>query len=321
MSLKSMSVAVGEMAVSLGGTAEAAVSKRVVFESSGDRLIGDLYLPEDYQDGDRLPVVIVTGAWTTVKEQMARVYAAEMADRGYAAMTFDFRGWGQSEGERRQYEHPERKTQDIVAAAAYLATRPEIDPTRIGGLGICASSGYVADATARSVNIRSLALVAPWLHSREIVEATYGGSDAVSRLIASSRDADTAFEQSGEQRMVPAASVTDDTAIMYQAPYYTERDRGLIPEYINEFNLASWEPWLTYDAIALAPTLAETPVQIVHSEAAAIPEGAHTFCALLAGPRAERWLDDVTQFDFYDDATAVSTASDAVAEHFAKTLQ
>ena len=305
--------------ISSASAAEAATSKRVVFESNGERLVGDLYLPDDYKAGDKLPTIIVTGAWTTVKEQMPARYAAEMADRGYAALAFDFRGWGQSEGEPRQLEDPERKTQDIVAAADYLATRPEVDAARMGGLGICASSGYMTDATIRSPHLRSVALVAPWLHNAEIVNATYGGDEAVAGLIETGREA----EQSSTPRMVPAASMTDDSAIMFEAPYYTEKDRGLIPEYVNEFNLASWEPWLRYDAVSLSSGVNANsiPVQIVHSESAAIPQGAHAFFdAITVDTKNQTWLDGVTQFDFYDAPEAVETASDTVASHFANTL-
>lgn len=300
--------------------AEAASSVRVMFESQGERLVGDLYLPDDYQAGDKLPAVIVTGAWTTVKEQMPARYAAEMADRGYVALAFDFRGWGQSEGDLRQYESPERKTADIVAAANFLATRSEVDAMRIGGLGICASAGYMAEAVATSEHLRSLALVAPWLHDSAIVEATYGGQEVVSTLIGTSREADTRFAASGEQSMVPAAGPEGSDAIMQGAPYYVERDQGAIPEYVNQFYLGSWEPWLTYDALAIAPSLADTPVKIVHSEAAAIPQGAHRFFDALAGDKSELWLDEVTQFDFYQQDEAVTRASDAAAAHFDRTL-
>jgi len=303
------------------GAADAATSKRVVFESNGDRLVGDLYLPDSYKEGDKLPAVIVTGAWTTVKEQMPRTYAAEMADRGYAALVFDFRGWGQSDGDRRQYENPTRKTEDIVAAADYLSARPEVDSARMGGLGICASAGYMAGATAQSKHLRSLALVAPWLHNQEIVNDTYGGADSVASLIAVSQDADAAFETDGTQKMVPAASATDSSAIMYQAPYYTEEDRGFIPEYVNEFNLSSWEPWLTYDAVSIAADLETVPVQIVHSDAAAIPQGARRFYQELQGQKAELWLDETTQFEFYDDPAAIEASADATAKHFADTLK
>ncbi|MGB3456568.1 MAG: CocE/NonD family hydrolase, partial [Litorimonas sp.] len=213
-------------------SADAATSQRVMFDSQGDRLVGDLYLPDDYQPGDTLPAIVVTGAWTTVKEQMSGRYAAEMADRGYAALAFDFRGWGQSEGAPRQLEDPERKTQDIVAAAAFMATLPQVDAARMGGLGICASAGYMTDASVRSPHIRSLALVAPWLHDAGIVDVVYGGAEAVQSLIETGREA------IGETSMIEAASTTNESALMYQVPYYTEADRGAIPEYVNQFNLA-----------------------------------------------------------------------------------
>ncbi|MCQ8186617.1 alpha/beta hydrolase [Parvularcula maris] len=303
------------------GTAEAGMSKRVVFTSNGDRLVGDLYLPDDYREGDKLPAVIVTGAWTTVKEQMPARYASELADRGYAALAFDFRGWGQSEGTPRQLEDPERKTQDIVAAASFLATQPEIDSERLGGLGICASSGYMVDAAARAPEIRSLALVAPWLHDAALVNQVYGGEESVRSLIKTGRDAERGYERTGEEQMALAASSTDESAIMFQAPYYTQAEVGQIPEWVNEFNLASWEPWLTYDAVSLSANLGDMPVSIVHSEAAAVPNGAHRFFAGLRGPKEELWLEDVTQFGFYHEDEPVGKAADRVSAHFEATLR
>lgn len=302
-------------------TAQAAPSQRVAFDSHGDRLVGDLYLPADYQAGDKLPAVIVTGAWTTVKEQMPSRYASELAERGYAALAFDFRGWGQSEGEPRQVEHPTRKTEDILAAADFLAKRPEVDADRIGGLGICASAGYMAYAAGRSEHIRSLALIAPWLHDADIVEQVYGGEQGVQGLIAASRKAEQNYRDTGKPTMLPAASTTDESAVMFNAPYYTEEDRGLIPEYVNQFNVASWEPWLTFDAMPAAKGLEGVPVLMVHSEAAAIPQGVKQFAGLLNGMKNEQWLKGVSQFDFYDNDEAVTTASDHVAKHFAENLE
>ena len=319
--MKKTLLATAAALTALSGAANAAMSKRVMFESDGTRLVGDLYLPDTYQAGDKLPAVIVTGAWTTVKEQMPARYAAEMADRGYAALAFDFRNWGQSEGDQRQLESPELKTQDIIAAARYLTTRPEVDAARIGGLGICASAGYMAGAAARSDDIRTVALVAPWLHDADIVKAVYGGEKSVAALITTGQSAERAYRTDGELQLVPAASTSDDTAIMFQAPYYTEEHRGLIPEYVNQFNLASWEPWLTFDAITIADDLETVPVKIVHSEAAAIPQGARSFYERLTGPKSELWLDNVTQFDFYDQDTPITQASDAVAAHFSTTLK
>ncbi|QMW04935.1 alpha/beta hydrolase [Spirosoma foliorum] len=91
--------------------------ERVTFPSSTETLVGDLYLPT--KPGP-YPVLIITGAWRTVKEQMPAGYARQMAARGYAALVFDFRSWGQSTGRPRSMEDPMAKAQDIVAAARYL---------------------------------------------------------------------------------------------------------------------------------------------------------------------------------------------------------
>ncbi|MDJ0743855.1 MAG: alpha/beta hydrolase [Xenococcaceae cyanobacterium MO_167.B27] len=305
--------------LSLAREAESAQVKNVTFESNNQTLAGDLYLPDDYQAGTKLPGVVVTGAWTTVKEQMSATYAEELADRGYAVLAFDFRNWGESGGDERQLENPTNKTQDIIAAAHYLTTRSEIDPNRIAGLGICASAGYMADAAVESDKIKAIALVAPWLHDQDIVNQVYGGEESVQSLINTSRKAQAKYETTGELSLIPAASNTDENALMYQVPYYTDPDRGMIPEYVNEFNLASWEGWLTYDAIKTADNLTK-PVLIVHSEAAAIPQGAKEFLSRLSGEKRQLWVENTTQFDFYDSPEAVTTASDAVAKHFKEKL-
>ena len=310
---------VATLQLSLASKAEAAQVKKVTFENNNQTLLGNLYLPDDYQAGTKLPGVIVTGAWTTVKEQMPATYAEEMADRGYAVLTFDFRNWGKSGGDERQLENPANKTQDIIAAADYLSNRDEVDANRLAGLGICASAGYMADAAVQSDKIKAIALVAPWLHDREIVNEVYGGEESVQSLIKTSRKAQAKYEKTGKLSLIPAASMTDENALMYQAPYYTEADRGMIPEYVNEFNLASWEGWLTYDSIAIADNLTK-PVLIVHSEAAAIPQGAHEFYNRLPGEKEELWLANTTQSDFYDSPEAVANASDAVAKHLERSL-
>jgi len=285
----------------------------VTFRSHDVELAGHLYLPADYDGSRQLPAVVVTGAWTTVKEQMPAVYARAMARRGFAALTFDFRGWGATGGAPRFLEHPERKTQDIVVAAAFLARRPEVDPARVAGLGVCASAGYMSDAVARSGDLRALALVAPWLHDAAIAETVYGGADGVAGLIATGRDA-AASEQ---PKIIEAASTTNEGALMFQVPYYTEEDRGRIAAYDNQFNLASWEPWLTYDAISIADRLRK-PTLAVHSQAAVIPQGITEFARRM-GPWAEVvWLDGVSQFDFYDRPEPVTQAVAAVAAHLGK---
>ena len=283
----------------------------VTFPSHGVELKGILFKPADATGP--LPGVIVTGAWTTVKEQMPGTYARELAARGFVALAFDFTGWGESPGDRRYVEDPGVKTADIHAAADYMATRDDVQAGRLSGLGVCASSGYMADAVASNDSLSRLALVAPWLHDPEMAEAIYGGPEAAAGLIAAS-EADASSDQ---PKVLTAASTTDDTSPMYQAPYYTEDDRGLIAEYDNKFSVLTWKPWLTYDAQASADRLTK-PMLMVGSSGMALPAGAEAYERRTNAAIEKVWFgDDVNQFDFYDRADIVSAAADAVASFFA----
>lgn len=299
----------------LASTALADIETRTAtFENAGATLSGTLYLPEGH-DGSALPTVIVTGAWTSVQEQMPREYAEAMVARGYAAFTFDFRGWGKSgdlENAVRYKEDPQAKISDIRAAFETVAGFPEVDATRINGLGICASAGYMLDASAGNPLVHSVGLVAPWLQNAGIVEAVYGGAEAVAGLIEAGRAADAAGGQ-----IIPAAGpVGAEGVLMPFGGYYYEADRGAVPEYDNRWNNASWEGWLTYHPADHAAQF-DKPLAIVHSEAAAIPRGVRDFVGGLAGEATLQWLEDVTQFDFYDNPQDVRRAADTVAAHFA----
>ncbi|MFG5384650.1 alpha/beta hydrolase [Yoonia sp. R2-816] len=289
-------------------------TRTLTFENEGATLSGTLYLPEGH-DGSALPTVVVTGAWTSVEEQMPRIYAEEMVERGFAAFTFDFRGWGKS-GDLPQnvrfVESPEAKTSDIRAAFDFVATLPEVDPTQINGLGICASAGYMIDAVAGNDLVQRIGLVAPWLQNEEIVNAVYGGEESVQGLIAASRAAEAAGGQ-----IIPAAGPEGaEGVLMPIGGYYYEADRGAIPEYDNQWNNAGWEGWLTYHP-ADNPNRLTQPLAIVHSEAAAIPQGVRSFLEGFSGDATLQMLEDVTQFDFYDNPEDVTHAADTMAQHFA----
>ncbi len=293
-------------------------TRTVTFENEGATLSGTLYLPEERGTAP-LPTVVVTGAWTSVQEQMPANYAREMAERGFAAFTFDFRGWGKSgdlPNNVRFVESPEAKTSDIKAAIAFVATLPEVDAAQINGLGICASAGYMVDAVAGNPLIQRLGLVAPWLQNAEIVEAVYGGEEGVAGLIGVSQAAEA---KGGD--VIPAAGPEGATGVLMPiGGYYYEADRGGIPEYDDKWNNAGWEGWLTYHP-ADNPQRLDKPLAIVHSESAAIPQGVQTFLAGFAGEATAQWLDDVTQFDFYDNPEDVTRAADTVADHFRAGLE
>lgn len=182
------------------------------------------------------------------------------------------------------------------------------DVAELCGVGVCASSGYMAQAVADDDRLSKLALVAPWIHDQAMAEQVYEGHEAAMSMIAAS-------EAHGD-KVLTAASTSDHSAPMYNAPYYTEKERGLIPSYDNKFAVATWKPWLTYDGQASADRLTK-PTLMVGSPAIALPAGAQAFEARTKAPVQKLWLgEDVSQFDFYEREDAVSAATDAVAKFF-----
>lgn len=294
-------------------------AEAVTFPVAGVPLAGVLYRPADATDP--LPGVVVTGTWTSVREQMADRYAARLAARGYTTLAFDHTGYGASGGALRNYESPAMKTRDINAAVTYLSERPHIvDAARLGALGVCASAGYTAGNAVRDSRVRALTLVAPWLHNAAIVADNYGGPDGMAERMHAGALARSRHEATGDVDYVPAVSADDPHAAMpIDIDFYQNRQRGAVPAWPNQFAVMAWPGWLTYDPVSLAPQIRQ-PTLIVHSEHAAIPAGVHQFADALSATCRVEWTDG-TQFDFYDGDRHVDHAVDLAAAHFSEHLR
>lgn len=289
--------------------------RSVSFESGGRKLAGHLF----GADGPA-PGVIVTGSWTTVKEQMADLYARKLAEAGFTTLTFDFAHFGESEGEPRQFESPERKIDDISAAARWLSERDDVLGAAVGGLAICASAGYMAHAIARGAPIGAFATVAAWLHDPDTVGEMYGGDDGIAERIRDGEAARQAYEADGEVRYVPAFSENDPKAAMGEMvkPYYGDPAKGVVPEWTNRFAVMSWPGWLKFNGVEAASGVS-VPTLMVHSEEAAFPDNVRRFASELRGPQRVLWREG-TQLDFYHAPPQVDPAVEAVADHFRQRL-
>ncbi len=190
-----------------------------------------------------------------------------------------------------------RRTFGPRAAVRFLETNDNVDPKRIGVLPICASSGYTVVAVKAEPGIRSIAMVAPWLHNKAIVESFYGGAVGVAERLESSRVARKRFNETGTVEYVKAASNSDQTAAMYwegdALDYYLNPRRGAIPQWGGRFAVMAWTEWLEFDPIAMAPVV-NVPTLLVTGEQTATPGGAKEFASRMIAPH-----DVVTLETFY----------------------
>jgi hypothetical protein len=287
--------------------------RKVEFQSEGLVLRGHLHLPKDFDAKKRYPAVVIAPTWLSVKEQMADLYASKLAEHGFVALTFDFRNFGESEGQPRQFESPKMKVQDLRNAVSFLENQDFVEKNSLAGLGICAGAGYIAHAAAQDARLKKIVVIAPWLHDAVIVEAIYGGREGgVAALVNQGREAATTFATTGQSPSVTACSATDPTAAMYLPgggfDYYLNPAKGAIPEWTNNFALMSWPEWLQFDAIAAAPQIHQ-PFFLIHSENGAVPQGAHLFFEKVKSEKKEVWLNEFNQLQLYIEPEAVNKAA------------
>jgi fermentation-respiration switch protein FrsA (DUF1100 family) len=260
------------------------------------------------------PTVVVTGSWLTVKEQMPDLYAEQLAEAGFTAVTFDFSGFGASAGEPNQAELPARKIDEIAAVAQALSAVSFVSGGVVGHLAVCASAQYTLQALRRAVPIAAFVSVAGWFHDAATVAPAYGGAAGVTERIGRGQAALAAFQQHGTVRTVPAYAEGDDRAGMFlPLPYYGDPKRGAVRQWRNEMAELSWLYWLTFDGLTGARHV-PTPSLFVHSDDCVLPANVRAVAAAM--PAAELVWGEGSQIDFYDQPAQVGLAVTAAARHF-----
>lgn len=119
----------------------------------GITLAADLYIPKDITGP--LPAIAVSGPFGAVKEQASGLYAQTLAEHGFLTIAFDPSFTGESGGQPRYVASPDINTEDFCAAVDYLSTRTDVDPERIGILGICGWGGMAVNAAAIDTRIKA----------------------------------------------------------------------------------------------------------------------------------------------------------------------
>ena len=248
--------------------------KKVTFKNRfGIELAADLYKPIN-ADG-KLPAIACSGPFGAVKEQSSGLYAQAMAERGFLTIAFDPSYTGESGGEPRYVSSPDINTEDFSAAVDYLMTRDDVNPDRVGILGVCGWGGIALNAAALDPRIKATVATTMYDMSR-VSQNGYNDEgdskearDEMRKALAEQRLKD--YRSGSYER---AGGVVEDTTNMpwfvqqYHAYYKTPRGYHERSLNSNEgWNKTSILPWLNAGFLKFTNEI-DNAVMILHGEKA-----------------------------------------------------
>ena len=126
------------------------------FYSDGLELDGVLFLPDDYREGQKMPGVVICHGFTQHKEIFSLAYGRSLSRHGFACLSFDYRGFGGSQGQRGRII-PWEQVADARNALTALSIQPEVDPVRLSLLGTSFGGAVVQQAGVDDLRVRAVA--------------------------------------------------------------------------------------------------------------------------------------------------------------------
>ena len=287
-------------------------SKVTFHNRYGITLVADMYVPKDAEG--KLPAIAVSGPFGAVKEQTSGIYAQHMAERGFLTIAFDPSYTGESGGEPRRMASPDINTEDFLAAVDFLSVQENVDPERIGIIGICGWGGMAINAAALDPRIKATMTSTMYDMSRVAREGYFGSADN-----AEARDA---------QRQAWAAQRTEDyrtgsykraggvvDPLPEDAPWfvkdyydYYKTERGYHPRSGNSndgWNITGTMSFLNQPLLDMAGEI-KTPVLLIHGEKAHSRYFSEGAFAKLKGDNKELLIiPGAVHTDLYDDKAGV----------------
>jgi uncharacterized protein len=239
----------------------------VEFQSGGTRVRGHLYLPEG--PGPH-PALVMAGGWCYVKELVLPEYARVFADAGIAVLAFDYRHFGESDGEPRQHIDPWAQIEDYKNALSYLETRDEIDRHRLGVWGISYSGGHVLIVAATDARVKCVVANIPVVDGHRTMQQVHGAL-AFRQLEAAILEDRRKRLASGAHGYLPMSSRDPAHELStWPFPEVTEAfealQRTVAPNHQHRNTIASVELLLSYDVAPFLPRILLPPVLLTVAE-------------------------------------------------------
>ena len=282
--------------------------KKVTFHNRyGITLAADMYTPKGTEG--KLPAIAVSGPFGAVKEQSSGLYAQKMAELGFLTIAFDPSYTGESSGTPRYVASPDINTEDFCAAVDFLSVQENVDPERIGIIGICGWGGMAINAAAIDTRIKATAAMTMYDMTRVTANGYFDSEDSEQARFEKRKALNmqrTEDYKNGNYAL--AGGVVDplpEDAPQFVKDYYAyyKTPRGCHPRSLNSnngWNVTSSLSFLNMPILQYSSEI-RSAVLLVHGEKAHSRYFSETAYSKLTGDNKELlMIPDANHTDLYD---------------------
>ncbi len=302
--------------------------EKVTFHNRyGITLAADLYRPKDA--AGKLAAIAVSGPFGAVKEQASGLYAQTMAERGFLAIAFDPSFTGESGGEPRFMASPDINTEDFLAAVDYLTCRDDVNPERIGIIGICGWGGLALNAAALDPRIKATVASTMYDMSRVASKGYFDANDSAAermqqrRVFSAQRTED--YKTGSYKRAGGVVDPLPDDASQFVKDYhaYYKTSRGYHARSLNSNDgwiVIGTQSFMNQHLFDFAEEI-ENAVMVLHGDAAhSCYMGKDAFARLKGENKELVLVPGASHTDLYDGGEVGAIPWDRLQVFFEKNL-
>lgn len=297
----------------------------IEFRSGGDTVRGWLYAPDE--GPGPFPTVVMAGGWCYVKEIVQPHYAEMFARNGMAALLFDYRNFGDSDGARRQHIDPHMQLEDYRNAISFAETLDEVDASRIGAWGLSYSGGHSLILAAIEPRVKAAVSQIPVIDGHLNMRLA-NGTVHFRRLEEALLEARRRRFATGEDTMVPHFTLDSESEISAwpNADGYELFEgfrKTVAPNYSLDATMESVELLMQYDVRPYARRIIDTPTLVIVAENDDITlwdEAMHVYQSIPTATKKLTVIDKSDHLALYSNQSLLERAAAAATEWFVEKL-
>lgn len=298
----------------------------VQFISEGSVVRGWLYRP-DTATGD-VPAVVLAGGWCYVREIVMPYYAEAFARAGLAALVFDYRRLGVSDGEPRQHLDPDDQIRDYQNALSFLEATDGIDANRLGAWGISYSGGHVLVLAATDPRVKTIVSQIPVVDGYRNMRRVHGGLGYRRLWDAVLEDRRLRYENPDKRLYLPHATNEPDRELSaWPFPEtlstFSQLQATEAPLYQNLSTMESVDLLLNYDVSPYVRRIYDTPTLMIVAEGDDITLWdleIETFNRIPTRKKELVVIPHTSHMTLYSDRDKLAVAADAASKWFVDQL-